>query len=215
MSTHSKPWVIVGLDFGTTFSGFAFAHITDLNRVYCYYDYPRVRGEKPYCKTLTASYYKQNAASGVWEFKNWGFPARAEYEKDVTARRKELAGATVGAFFTKFKLHLAGSEMGPSSIAQPLPPGLTVAVLITDYLRAMGELILQTLQKSYGPKLSVKEIQWCVTVPSIWDNAAKAIMKTCMTAAGLVNGDHGSAHPLIMVLEPEAASFHCHKVILI
>lgn len=206
----------MGLDFGTTFSGFAFAHITELEKIYCYYEYPNSRGEKPYCKTLTASYYKK--VNGIWEFRNWGFPARAEYERDVSALRKQRAAGpstdpfqpTVGTFFTKFKLHLAGSEMGPSS-AQQLPPGLTVNVLITDYLRAMGALILRTVRNSYGPQMSVKDIQWCVTVPSVWNNAAKATMKTCMTAAGLVDGVDGSSHPLVMVLEPEAASFHCHK----
>lgn len=33
-----------------------------------------------------------------------------------------------------------------------------------------------------------------------------------MASAGLVNGDDGTCHPLIMVLEPEAALFFCHKV---
>lgn len=208
----SEPRVIVGLDFGTTYSGFAFAHITDLEKIYCFYDYPNTRGEKPYCKTLTGSYYKQ--VNGVWEFQNWGFLARAEYERDVSALKKKHAPPfqpSVGSYFTRFKLHLAGSHMGPSS-AQPLPPGLTVNVLITDYLRAMGELILRTLRTSYGPRLSVKDIQWCITVPSIWDNAAKTTMKRCMTAAGLVNGVEGSSHPLVVVLEPEAAAFHCHEV---
>jgi hypothetical protein len=38
--------------------------------------------------------------------------------------------------------------------------------------------------------LTEQAIQWCVTVPSIWDNAAKAVMKNCMVAAGLVNSPH-------------------------
>jgi molecular chaperone DnaK (HSP70) len=36
----SKSRVVVGLDFGTTFSGFAFAHITDPEKVYTFFDYP-------------------------------------------------------------------------------------------------------------------------------------------------------------------------------
>lgn len=208
--SSNQPRVIVGLDFGTSFSGFAFAHTTESDTIYCYYDYPGLRGST-YCKTLTASYYKQNL-QGVWEFKSWGYQARAEYERDITAfLRDGPARASVGAFVTKFKLHLAGREMGPS-IAQPLPPGLTVNTLVTDYLRAMGDLILGFLDRTYRSQLSMKEIQWCITVPSIWDNAAKSTMKTCMANAGLVNGAHGSPHPLTVVLEPEAASFHCHKV---
>ena len=215
---HSKPRVVVGLDFGTTFSGFAFAHITDPEKVYTFFEYPKAGGgEKPYCKTLTASYYKNNG--GTWQFRSWGYPARAEYGHDLLAKRKHrMSGPSndplqpsVGSYFVKFKLHLANKDLG-ASIAQEFPPGLTVNILITDYLREMGALILKTLQDHYGGQLTKQAIQWCVTVPSIWDNAAKAVMKTCMTSAGLVDGVDGSRHPLIMVLEPEAASFFCHKV---
>jgi molecular chaperone DnaK (HSP70) len=209
--------VVVGLDFGTTFTGFAFAHVAEPERIYTFYEYPSCRGERPYCKTLTGIYYKQ--LQGKWQYKSWGYPARGEYEKDFTEVHKHRARGpsndplqpTVGTCFTKFKLHLAGRDMGPSSAA-PLPPGITVTVLITDYLREIGTLIITTLQTHYGRELTMKSIQWCETVPSIWSNAAKATMKQCMAAAGLVDGAHGSPHPLVMVLEPEAASFHCHKV---
>lgn len=212
----AKPRVVVGLDFGTTFSGFAFAHISDPEKVYTFFDYPRgVGNEKPYCKTLTGSYYKET--EGLWQFKSWGYPARAECARDILAFRKAQAKAkgpsrdpfqpTVGSYLTRFKLHLATADMGASS-AKALPPGLAVNVLITDYLREMGLLILRTLQDHYGPQLTKQAIQWCVTVPSIWDNAAKAVMRKCVEDAGLVEE---SPHPLIMVLEPEAASFSCHK----
>ncbi|KAG0611743.1 hypothetical protein M758_7G161900 [Ceratodon purpureus] len=216
--TNSKPRVVVGLDFGTTFSGFAFAHITDPDKVYTFFDYPKSGGsEKPYCKTLTGSYYKN--VGGVWQFKSWGYPARAEYARDIQAVRKQrLSGPSndplqpsVGTYVVKFKLHLASKDMGAST-AQGLPAGLTVNMLIIDYLREMGALVLRTLQDHYGAQFTKQAIQWCVTVPSIWDNAAKAVMKTCMASAGLVDGRDGSRHPLIMVLEPEAASFFCHKV---
>ncbi|KAG0610978.1 hypothetical protein M758_7G105700 [Ceratodon purpureus] len=214
---HSKPRIIVGLDFGTTFSGFAFAHISDPDQVYTFFDYPKAGGpEKPYCKTLTGSYYKN--VGGTWEFRSWGFTARAEHERDIQVARKQRASGPsngpsqplVGSYFTKFKLHLASKDLGASS-AQGLPLG-TVNVLITDYLREMGALILKKLQGHFGEQISKQAIQWCVTVPSIWDNAAKAVMKTCMTSAGLVGGDDGSRHRLIMVLEPEAASLFCHKL---
>jgi hypothetical protein len=214
MPQHSKPRVVVGLDFGTTFSGFAFAHVTDPEKVYTFFDYPKAGGEKPYCKTLTGSYYKN--VGGVWQFKSWGYPARAECARDFQAVRKQRGSGdplqpSLGNLLVRFKLHLASKDLGAST-AKDLPPGLTVATLITDYLRAMGALVLTTLQDHYGAQLTTQAIQWCVTVPSIWDNAAKAVMKTCMASAGLVDGRDGSRHPLIMVLEPEAASFFCHKV---
>lgn len=215
MTSLSKPRVVVGLDFGTTYSGFAFAHISDPEKVYAFYEYPRSGGggDRNYCKTLTGSYYKQQGVGGAWQFKSWGYPARTECGKDVQAYRKaQLKGGSLqpfeGSYITRFKLHLATPDMGSSS-AKELPPGLTVNVLITDYLREMGAFILRTLQSHYDPNMTTNAIQWCVTVPSIWNNAAKAVMRKCVFDAGLV--DRTSPHPLIMVLEPEAASFACHK----
>ncbi|XP_024371022.1 uncharacterized protein [Physcomitrium patens] len=211
-----EPRVVVGLDFGTTYSGFAFAHVTDPEKIYAHFDYPKATGEKHYCKTVTACYYKKRADGvGGWKFKSWGYPARAEYEKDIlTVRRhrssdpnEDPSQPTIGQFFVRFKLHLASPSSAPK-----LPDWLKVDVLITDYLREMGGLILRTLQDHYGAGLTKEAIQWCITVPSIWDLSAKAVMKNCMVNAGLVGGIDGSPHPLVMVLEPEAASFHCHKV---
>lgn len=211
-----EPKVVVGLDFGTAFSGFAFAHVSEPDKVYTFFDYPKAGGEKPYCKTLTVSYYKKQADGvGKYQLKSWGYPARAEYERDIISARRQIRSGeassssllpNVGIYISKLKLHLA------SSTVTKLPPWLTVETLITDYLREMGALILKTLRDHYGALLAKDMIQWCITVPSIWDNYAKEMMKTCMTAAGLVNGVDGSPHPLNMVLEPEAASFHCHKV---
>lgn len=211
-----EPKLVVGLDFGTAFSGFAFAHVSEPDNVYTFFDYPKAGGEKPYCKTLTASYYKkQTDEGGTYQLKSWGYPARAEYERDIMAARRKLRSAgpsnssllpDVGIYISKLKLHLASSSV------TKLPPWLTVEALITDFLREMGALILKTLRDHYGALLTKDMIQWCITVPSIWDNYAKEMMKTCMTGAGLVNGVDGSPHPLNVVLEPEAASFHCHKV---
>ena len=153
-------------------------------------------------------------------FKSWGYPARAEYARDLQTLRKQrqsgpsgdpLLQPQVGAYFARFKLHLATEDMG-ASCAWGLPEGMTVDVLITDYLRELGALVVGTLRNNYGAHVTKHAIQWCVTVPSIWSNAAKATMKRCMAAAGLVGGVDGSPHPLIMVLEPEAASFYCRKL---
>ena len=155
----SKRHVVVGLDFGTTFSGFAFAHITDPEQVFTFLDYPTSGGGKlTDCKTLTASYYKNNG--GTWQFRSWSYPARAEYAHDLQAMRKhrmsgpsnDLLQPSVGSYFVKFKLHLASKDLGASTAL--LPPGLTVNILITDYLREMGALVLKTLQDHYGGHLT-------------------------------------------------------------
>jgi hypothetical protein len=56
---------------------------------------------------------------------------------------------------------------------------------------------------------------WLFAVPAMWNDGAKQTMKRCAELAGLVRGKgqtKGSPFPLIIVLEPEAASIYCQNV---
>ena len=87
MAHNSNPRLVVGLVFGTTFSEFAYAHITEPDKVYTFFDYNKAGGiEKPYCKTLTTSYYKK--VGGIWQFKLWYYPTRVECVWDIQATRE-------------------------------------------------------------------------------------------------------------------------------
>jgi hypothetical protein len=39
--------------------------------------------------------------------------------------------------------------------------------VVTDFLREIGEFIMEHLRGKYGKHLSKEVVQWCVTVPSI------------------------------------------------
>lgn len=58
--------LVVGLDFGTTFSGFAYALRADLDKVYTFYDWPMQSegGGLAYCKTQTSLLYNAHASLG-------------------------------------------------------------------------------------------------------------------------------------------------------
>ena len=207
--------IVVGLDFGTTFSGYAFAHRSKPKEILTFYDWPRPI--KPYCKTLTAIYYEPGDAATA-QVKSWGFPALHDYTKDINSLQKLRAKATVdlpeiGIYLVRFKLHLASKDAGESSAAK-LPRGFTVTQVIADYLREIGASIMRHLRTKFSDELTMSDVQWCVTVPSIWDDHAKKQMETCMARAGLIrssNSPSGSPHPLSIVLEPEAASCYCHR----
>ena len=114
-----------------------------------------------------------------------------------------------GAFVTNFKLLLADSDIG-RAISPMTPSSLSVTDMLTDYLREYGKHILVNLQRGAGYDIPLEAIQWCITVPSVWDDNAKQQMKDCMVRAGLVRGltnnITGSLHPVILILESEAAS---------
>lgn len=81
---------------------------------------------------------------------------------------------------------------------------------IADYLRHLGAFIMDELKNKFDGLILKKDVQYCLTVPVRWDNAAKQSMINCAQMAGLVQGPRcrdwdASVHPMIIVLEPEAA----------
>lgn len=92
--SNSESRFVVGLDFGTTYSGYAYAHKSNANDIYTFYNWPRVGGGKPYCKTLTALYYEPGNGS-VANQKSWGHPALTDYVKDLAHFQKMKAKSQV------------------------------------------------------------------------------------------------------------------------
>ena len=268
---------MVALDFGTTFSGFAYAHTDEPDKVYKFYDWPcldRVSAE-PYCKTQTSLYYEpivkhdpQDVSSchvaqspQAFKLKSWGWSALVDYTQSVrlasrasrhgreipnpsnagtiaASRRKGLSvmdseawrpcvakthnprgnkrsSSFSGFFATKFKLYLADQAPG---YRNRIPAGLSVETIIADYLRCISGFVLSELQQRYGKHFSMEYVQWCLTVPAIWDEKAKQAMKACAEKAGMVKGPGcddvfaaASPFPLHIILEPEAASVYCQE----
>ena len=147
-----------------------------------------------------------------WKVQGWGLNSRSICHSEDDRQIDEIAhGVKVlpsGAFVTNFKLLLADSDIG-RAISPITPSSLSVTDMLTDYLREYGKHILVNLQRGAGYDIPLEAIQWCITVPSIWDDNAKQQMKDCMVRAGLVRGPTnitGSLHPVILILESEAAS---------
>jgi hypothetical protein len=226
-----EPTVLVGLHLGTIHSSFAYAHKSNPDSIGTNYDSPGEGLNRD--ATLTALYYKPEVgtANGDLFLSSWGVMAHYEFHRDLAAvgkvREQTRANVNVlcsgempvvGFYVTPLKHHLSSSDAGPSS-ASDLPPGLTLSRVISDYLRAMGNFILRRIQSKFGRKLLMEEVQWCVTVPSIWSHNPRQQMKSCMVDAGLVvggsNGINASTHPVIMLLQTDVASYwSCEKLSL-
>ena len=156
------------------------------------YDWPRqAEASVAYSKTPTALFYESEGAPP-----KWGWPA--------------LLDGTSHDTLIRFKLHLAPHDKVDHSTL-PSIQGRDPVQTIADYLRCMKEHILTSLQP--GTRVDVKEIKFCLTVPAIWGNAAIEDMRKAAEIAGLIAGPHGiinegSAHPLVIVPEPEAAALY-------
>ncbi|KAH7445922.1 hypothetical protein KP509_01G028800 [Ceratopteris richardii] len=248
LNTSSLAEIVVAVDFGTTFSGFAYAKtsITPLEiHDNCAWPGAGRVGAMPYCKNQTSLFYLPNSTNDkTFELKEWGWSAFLAFEeamanavmmKAITTERSwngsraigaasmnqqpgdplNSADAAQGFYARNFKLYLAPQETNTVSSLPPLPEGLTPERLVVDYLRCLTDFIIQQLRASLNNNISKEDIQFCLTVPAIWDENAKQMMRRYAEKAGMVRGRHcpqgvsASPWPLYMILEPEAASVYC------
>ncbi|MCO5550380.1 hypothetical protein L7F22_003864 [Adiantum nelumboides] len=114
------------------------------------------------------------------------------------------ATRTFGCYVTQFKLDLIRPA---ANRLQKLPGDLTTERLIEDYLRSLVDFIMERLKLTHDNTLLREEVEWCITVPSIWDVTAKEVMKACADKAGL--GNLRAEPPLQVMLEREGASVYC------
>jgi hypothetical protein len=114
--------VIVGLYFGTTYSGFSYCHIDDSENIITNDTWP---GQLGYFKTNTALQY-DNSYKTV---ESWGYPALAKRPNRRMKDRNETKPVEL------FKLHL-------SNLSENLKPKLPIEYkkAITDYLREIGKV---------------------------------------------------------------------------
>ncbi|KAG2500196.1 hypothetical protein HYH03_001776 [Edaphochlamys debaryana] len=178
--------VVVGIDFGTSGSGAAYVSTDGAGSA------PRLCVFKRWAdapspadvKTRTAILYKDSAVDA------WGWTA---WKRWSSMRDDERKGYV---YLNSFKLLLA-PEGAAGSAAPTLPPGMTAVQVVADYLTELVRFVTSTLSTA-GP-LDPSSIGWCLTVPAMWDEEAKAKMRRAAGRAGILPGS------LILTLEPEAA----------
>lgn len=205
----APPTLVIGLDYGTTYSGFAYGLYADnidyiagkaVQKVELYETQEWPSQTTAYQKAPTALLYQ---GSKMIEEK-WGWPA-------------VLESSTPETFFVqRTKLHLSPKDAPQSfnpAVDAPLPPGVTPIQAIADYLRAMKMFVFKMIAKS-GVAVNEMSTRWCLTVPAIWTYYAKDVMEEAAQMAGLIRGPkcptgQGSSQELVIVPEPEAASLYC------
>jgi hypothetical protein len=201
--------VVVAVDFGTSRSGYAYAWTGASEReVYSRTNWPGQPTQALYPKTLTVSLYHQQG-----ELAAWGYEARQQLSE-----RKIGTGSESFSYFERFKMELwEGRKRGEAeptatpSESQGTPERLPVLTLITDYLRKIKDLALEEINSSTRGHLRHNEILWCLTVPAIWGDAEKQLMRRAAQHAGLITDDPADAERLVLVLEPETAAIYCQQ----
>ncbi|KAG0075056.1 hypothetical protein BGZ90_010237 [Linnemannia elongata] len=183
--------VLVSIDFGTTFSGCAYAYIPQ-DKI------PKLISEWPnqtmyYAKTPTVSLYKKN--KGKYEMSAWG--GGSKLKKGM--QKPEYI------HLYKFKTHLDETADLP-----PWKSPITVPDAIADYLKAFHEYAAGEIEQQLGKRYTRERFRYCLTVPAMWSDKAKGVMRRAAIQAGLIN-KNDKEDRLMLVSEPEAAALYCER----
>jgi len=193
--------LVIAIDFGTSRSGYAYAY-TDDKRIIGRAEWP---GQPvPYPKTLTHLLYAADGKPVAW-----GYDARAKL-----AQLRQNQQAKEFTFLQNFKMQLhegkVQNENGPV-LTNANGRNFLVVDVISDYLSYLKEFALQEIKDSVAGQLREDEVLWCLTVPAIWTNREKQLMRLAAQRAGLIGSHALESDRLLLVLEPEAAAIHCQE----
>lgn len=174
--------LVVGLDFGTTYSGVAYAFTTKPDQIYTINDWPGAKGRtSPKCPTLI----KYNANDSYM----WGF----ELDR------------TTGERIEGIKLLLDPDQPKPLYVpainteAELKRLGKPAVAVATDFIHAIFQHALRKIEAKY-PKsyLEMLDKQYVLSVPAVWSDKAKDATLRAARNAGIA--------PIQLIKEPEAAA---------
>ncbi|KAI0532864.1 hypothetical protein GGR58DRAFT_148013 [Xylaria digitata] len=185
--------LVIGIDFGTTFSGVAWATAADFmsDNINIITSWPKNGSEEG--KVPTEMYYEQDG-SVLWgslvepdcDPVRW-FKLLLVHEEDLDPDLKS------SEFIHKARKFLAEE-------------GKTAVNLVADYLCALWDHTLETIKRAVGEAL-LKALRFnvVITVPAIWKEYARGYMEQAARDAGILNERLAGDTTLKFVPEPEAA----------
>lgn len=196
----SEKLIVAAIDFGTTYSGYAFAfkkdYTSDCQNI-------RIHGA-----TFKGGLSLKAPTCVLFDefgnFHSFGFDAENTYA-ELTAEDEHHEWY----YFRRFKMMLYNN---PSISTQSILlddkgkslSAMTVFSAIISYLRRQA--VSKINERSIGAGFMDEEISWVLTVPAIWSDQAKKFMREAAKKAGI------RSHQLDIALEPEAASIHCKHI---
>ncbi|RHZ72303.1 hypothetical protein Glove_243g60 [Diversispora epigaea] len=193
-SSSSDIRVVVGIDFGTTYSGYAYAHKSNPNEIKAQDSFKGHFVHGIY-KTPTVIRYDDDSYTNV---NSWGFPA-LEGRPD---KRRSPSHPSTSRPIELFKLLLLGSVLTDKPF---IPDKLDYKKVISDYLKELRKDVKKTIESHWLLDFH-ENIMIVLTVPAEFNDNAISILRECALNAELIKEkDSGN---LIFTTEPEAAAIH-------
>lgn len=190
--TKNKKLVVVGLDFGTTGTGYGFKVIVSTSgeiQMNTKWDHIDI----PYFKTHSCLLYKGTT------LKSFAGTAIKDYE-DLNDHEK--------ANYTLIKEFKSFLKLNEENWVSPNNTTFKIVDIVGDYIRNFKDLIISHIENSMK-KVKDEEIRWVVSVPSCWDENTIQKYKKALLRAKIIKDINASEDDLLIITEPEAAGVHC------
>lgn len=190
----------MAIDFGTTYSGYAFSFTDDKTASINVMRKFDGGGDTDMSNNKTPTTLLLDPH---FRFRSFGFKARQEFHNldDKEAKRYY--------YFEKFKMTLHSTQHLSRSTQIKAANGKSVPAItvFAHALRAFKDQALEELTDQSCTDINNDDVRWVVTVPAIWKQPAKQFMRNAAYEAGM--GSERNPDQLIIALEPEAASVYC------
>lgn len=211
---ESSSDLVIGIDFGTTYTGVAYAHTAGIfhtatttadmrraaERVSVIKSWPSQSNQYAE-KTPSILAYNTNPPA-------WGANVKPKDEPQVAHFKLGLQENVGKHYLTKAASNTSSVLGGFLTDHNWRHPGLPEKKAIdytADYLTQICQYVLnETLPSRFGPQfLQNQQISYVITVPAIWSDKAKELTRQAAIAAGI------SRRKLMLITEPEAAALFC------
>ncbi|KAL2136656.1 hypothetical protein VTI74DRAFT_2388 [Chaetomium olivicolor] len=191
--------LIVGVDFGTTFSGVAAVYTGTPDDIEIIKTWPGGNGITSDKVPTEISYdLPAGASPGTAPTVKWGFQFKPEESR-----------------LRCIKLFLDRSQKLPfyvsplETAAQLKRYNKTVVDAVSDYLTQIYKHTMDTLRRRYGESfMASTKVDFVLTCPAVWSDAAKNTTLQAAERAGM-----GTQSQIQMISEPEAAAVYTLKAI--
>ncbi|XP_052793286.1 heat shock 70 kDa protein 12A-like isoform X2 [Mya arenaria] len=189
VSVKRSALFCAAIDFGTTYTGYAFSSKHDHTRVFT------MTSEEGSSKVPTVLLFDQNK-----KFHSFGYEAQKKY-KELLDRDNHREWY----LFKEFKMTLFQSkELKENTPLKDFQdkiemPAIDIFACAIQFIKTK---LLEDLAER-GSGVLEGDIHWVLTVPAIWTDSAKQFMRKAAAKAGILN------EMLSLALEPEAASVYC------
>ncbi|RJE19396.1 Hsp70 protein [Aspergillus sclerotialis] len=188
--------IVVAVDFGTTFSGVAWAEITHPDACYIINQWPQTSSESVEGMTSDkvpseVAYKYEPDPVCVWGFQIPHSMPRLQWMK-LGLVLDTKAGISSGLAFTY-----------RDSRRAEVPHHTSLHVVVTDYLRSLHDHTIKILKNKIGDALETMSLEFVITVTAMWPGKAKMETLSCAEEAGF-----GETSKIRIISEPEAAAIH-------